>query len=877
MEKSTQVERWVEQTTTYIEQPKQIEGSVQKSEIRELADAIADAVRTAHPAPPPAPSKYTWVLPDFNGAHEEWLPFKRAYMDSAKMCSEVQNMARLRKVVKGAAKEAVRSLLFVASDPEEVIAALERRFGRPEQLVLAEMEKIKELPRVGDTPRDICVFASRVSNAVTTISVLNKPHYLYSPEMSKCIIEKLPPILRYRWYDYSARSGEEAELIKIKNFLNAEADLCGTFAPPETAKNKSKNQRHPVHATRDGGEETTQSTEPRKKFCSNCEMEHWITECAKFKGATTNERWEIAKEKRLCFRCLRRRHMKMNCKGQPCKKCRRPHHTMLHSEPTQQAAVATHQENPPSSSSSCVADEEESSVVTKPVYAAANGTKVYLKMIPVDIYGPKGSVRVLALMDEGSTITLLDSHVAAQIGAVGEQESLIISTIGGKLIEKKDSQRMDLKIKGAHRSDKRILKGVRTVDLKLTPQYVNKSTIESCKHLREMTEELLYDYEKPALLIGQDNWDLIVSRKILKGKPNEPVASLTSLGWVLHGRRADVAAPVNFVNHCRVIGDEETIEEMMKQHFDLESIGIRQQRPSNDADRRALELLSETTKQLPEGSYESGLLWKTDAEALPNNYAQAYNRLLGVEKKLDKNAALKEEYTRQLDHLVASGYAEKAPSNPTPGRTFYLPHFAVVHPTKKKLRIVFDAAARFEGKCLNDALLPGPDLLQSLFGVLLRFRQRPVAVVADIKEMFLRIRVRPEDRDAIRYLWRGEDRRGKPREYRMTSVIFGAASSPATAIFVKNLNAQKHEQRYPDAAKAIVRNHYMDDYLQSFATPEEASRISEEVNIVHKAAGFELRQWASNRREVLRRVISPNEVSISCQEEKTLGLRWTMQ
>lgn len=872
-EKSTHVEQWIEQAATF-EVPKPEEESTKSNEMKELAEAIITAARMVQP--PPSPPSAPWKLaelPYFNGAFEEWLPFKRAYNDSANQYSEVQNMARLRKAIQGTAKEAVRSLLFVASDPNEVVSALERRFGRPEQLVLAEIEKIKELPKLNDQPRDLCVFASRISNAVATISALNKPQYLYSPEVSKCTIEKLTPILKYRYYDYSARNNDDPELVKIKKFLEYEADLCGNFAPPETLKKRNTYSRHPVHAAREEEEEdghtVATSTEARKKFCMHCKGEHWVTECKEFKEASPKERWEIAKKRSLCFRCLRRRHQKDTCKGPSCKKCKRSHHTMLHMDPLRREAP-DHQEEQP-------APVEEK--IVKSVYAAADGTKVYLKMIPVDIYGPHGSVRVLALMDEGSTVSLLDASVAAKIGATGKEESLTLETVGGKLIKEQDSQRMDIRIKGVHRRDKKILKGVRTVEgLKLAPQVVNLEDIERCKHLKKMKNELLYEKGRPSLLIGQDNWDLIVSRKILKGKSNEPAASLTTLGWVLHGYSTGPAAPVSFINHCRATCDEECIDELIKHHFELDSIGIQQRRPSNDADGRALALLRDTTKRRTDGRFESGLLWKTEDETLPNNYVQAYNRLQGIEKKIDKNPTMKEEYGKQLQHLLNSGYAEEAPAVSTPGRTFYLPHFAVVHPTKKKMRIVFDAAARHEGKSLNDALLPGPDLLQSLFGVLLRFRQEPVAVVADIKEMFLQIRIRDEDRDSLRYLWRGDDRKGKPKEYRMTSVIFGAASSPATAIFVKNANAKNYEEAYPEATKAIVRNHYMDDYLQSFNSIEDAVTTAEKVNEVHKAAGFQLRQWASNKKEVLQRLTkneeSPQEINLASQEEKTLGLRW---
>ena len=66
-----------------------------------------------------------------------------------------------------------------------------------------------------------------------------------------------------------------------------------------------------------------------------------------------------------------------------------------------------------------------------------------------------------------------------------------------------------------------------------------------------------------------------------------------------------------------------------------------------------------------------------------------------------------------------------------------MPHHGDVHARKPgKRRVVFDSTARFNGVALNDLLLKGPDLNNSLIGVLLRFRKDVGALSCDIKHNF---------------------------------------------------------------------------------------------------------------------------------------------
>ena len=126
---------------------------------------------------------------------------------------------------------------------------------------------------------------------------------------------------------------------------------------------------------------------------------------------------------------------------------------------------------------------------------------------------------------------------------------------------------------------------------------------------------------------------------------------------------------------------------------------------------------------------------------MPSNHGMAVSRLHYAEKKLKKKPELAEKYQNVINDYVTKGHAQRMTqevAKVTTSKTWYLPHHAVVNPNKSgKVRVVFDAASKFDGVPLNDKLLTGPDLLNNLVGVLMRFRTGRIGVMADIEQMFL--------------------------------------------------------------------------------------------------------------------------------------------
>ena len=130
---------------------------------------------------------------------------------------------------------------------------------------------------------------------------------------------------------------------------------------------------------------------------------------------------------------------------------------------------------------------------------------------------------------------------------------------------------------------------------------------------------------------------------------------------------------------------------------------------------------------------------------------------------------MKDHYIEFMCKIFENGHAEIAPPLQAEEVCWYFPIFGVYHPQKPgSIRVVFDSSAQHHGVSLNDVLLTGPNMNNSLLGVLLRFRKEPVAVTADVQQMFHCFVVREDHRNYLRFLWyRNNDLDDVAVEYRM--------------------------------------------------------------------------------------------------------------
>ncbi|XP_013856498.1 uncharacterized protein LOC106512424, partial [Austrofundulus limnaeus] len=257
--------------------------------------------------------------------------------------------------------------------------------------------------------------------------------------------------------------------------------------------------------------------------------------------------------------------------------------------------------------------------------------------------------------------------------------------------------------------------------------------------------------------------------------------------------------------------------------------------------------------------------------------------LRSTERKLIKHPDLTLTYNQEIRKLVDSGYVVKLTPEEIHSSTesWYVPHHMVHH--NNKARVVFNCSFEFQGTILNNYLLPGPPLGPTLLGVLLRFRQYPVAVSRDIKAMFRQIRLLPEDCHLLWFLWRDCEIERLPDVYEWRVLPFGTTCSPCCATFALQRHVKEHQDTHEDIYESVHTAFYVDNCLQSLSDPQEAKLLIDRMRELLLQGGFEIRQWASNLPEVVTHLPSTAR-SESCElwlnfksldpQESTLGLSW---
>ncbi|XP_035712900.1 uncharacterized protein LOC110856386 [Folsomia candida] len=779
-------------------------------------------------------------LREFSGELTEWLGF----WDSFKIVHDDKGLDDVRKfqfllgcMVPGSkAKEVVESYPMNAANYAKAVEALRSNFGKEKLLQLVYVRELLSMSNGRNGHESLSSLFNKLKSryeALQTLGVTTQQAsiFLYAI-VESCLSEDVLTAWQ-RSSDFGRDGSKErppkTDMDYLMDFLQREVEnevqrnmarsgYGETSATPKSSSEKGHHRERrdtpSTAANLFGG-----AVHDGKQQCLFCKKGHPSAKCWKAQRMSLEERQHLVRNCGVCFSCLQGGHLAKSCKaGVQCSLCTKRGHLALM---CRLGSDKKTDEGPDAN----VAAHMVSQSVTK---------DVQLYTLNVKLRGKRGIVDARLLFDSGCQRSYVKKSTVAKLGisAVGREE-FRKALFGGQLTEVKSHNRYKLELLNVDGQRPMSLEFLEedTICAKIGRVPPGPGIAELAKK-KVTVGDVGHGSAEIDLLIGGDQFGQLLTNKVIQLECGL-TAIETSLGWTVGGR-----VPVVSESKC---------EEVAKQHF--------QENVTKDDD----------------GRFCVALPWKNGEQKMSSNRVVAEKRLESATKNLVKEGYL-EKYNKVFRDWEMDGVIE-AVKEESCDNAHYLPHRAVIKPESATtpVRPVFDGSCKFgRNPSLNDLLEVGPNLLESVPSILLRFRRGRFGVTADIRKAFLMVGVRERDRDYLRFLW-WEDisKRDVYKIYRHKRVVFGVNSSPFLLGAAINHQLEAKADEFPSTCEILRESFYVDNLVCSVDSKEDQDRVVSQATSIMGEVKMELTQWGISLGGLTRGATLPCESSL-----KVLGMKW---
>ena len=801
-------------------------------------------------------------VPVFAGVPSEYQRFISRFDDviDRRLTDERSKLSRLLQCLEGAAYAAVEHCEL--SGPDGYQAArdiLRERYGNADvatRNVIAELETGKPMTR----PSDLRLLADRALLAWKTLRQLGTDSDRYGQQFFLRVLSRCHSQVKTRWInqalDHREKTGVYPDFELFCNFLDKQArrSLDAEYGH-EFQSTGMKSKTTVFSAACDDGE----------VICDMCGSSHRLHACPKFLDLSPHERLNFVKRQRLCFSCLEAGHSIARCEDKTkCgEKCGKIHHHLLH------GSFRNYQSRK-SDARSRGKEAAHTGSLTASSHCLSTQPQVYLPIVSVLANGHY----VNALLDSGSTSTFVTQRLVRKLNLKCEKSRHSVATIGNGRTAVSETVSFDIRpLAGGQSHHVRRAYVVSDIPARLPGAAFD---ISQYPYLSGLPLNHVFSSAPVDLLIGPEYPDLTrpLETRCCDSKPNQPYATRTQLGWTLQGPLMGTVSCGLSVSHVQLNQLEQKVtslwhierEDEEVRHWSIEDAGVYD--------------LWEEKVTFKDGHYELPIPWKDETPAFPSNMHQAKTRLASTLRRL-RRTGMYDRYDAEMQKMLNSGYAEEVPEvelTRSDGKLWYLPHHPVFHEAKPdKVRIVHDCAAACQGISLNSQCHRGPDLVNKLLHVLLRFRRYQCAVTADIQAMYMQVKVPHDDRDCLRFLWYVKDR---VTEFRMSSHLFGGVWCASSSTFALRQTLHDHDTGV-SVRRAVLESMYVDDLLCSTKTTEEAADLVKGLKNVLLKGGFNITKFMATEEESLSSLpeedrTQNDKVCMTDAVCKALGIQWAL-
>ena len=264
-----------------------------------------------------------WKLAQYSGdplQWHEWFGQFKSAIDAAPLTDDVK-LTYLKTLVTGKAKTAISEFAYCGAMYRDALKTLERKFGQPQTVVTAYLDKLSNFPPVKmHNSESIISYSANICSLVGVFRSLNYLQDLSSASLLGQAVQKLPPNMKEAWSMHTVkRTLDRPTLIDFNDWLKDKAEaherMKSASLKPKTEDStitatKTKTVSKVFASTASSSQQRSNSKSKVEQLpnCVACKDKHPLWRCPVFRKKTPTERARIVADNKLCFSCFQPNH-----------------------------------------------------------------------------------------------------------------------------------------------------------------------------------------------------------------------------------------------------------------------------------------------------------------------------------------------------------------------------------------------------------------------------------------------------------------------------------------------------------------------------------------------------------------------------------------
>ena len=805
--------------------------------------------------------------PKFKGDEVDYPEFKRKWLSIVSKANlpEESEIDKLRDAIPVDAKD----LLYGVKSMDESWKILDKRFGDSRIIAMKLKSQLKAIKSEGKTdPEKIINLVIKVRTISTKLEAIkHKESLLHDNEFLSAVYYALPAIDQRRWLETKKGDCHWTTMIKFLDDAyeraTEELSLLSTYKPQGKDTKTPPTKAFGTVVQPDDDEKKAKARKKSEEFCGKCptcnkshtwtrnDGEKWpsdrLISCRKFNDMSVSDKAKEVEKCKGCPRCTSWNHTRDKCKMPSNKcgkensagvKCKGDHSKVLCGSGNAYCyAVKSFKSKGMSKSTLPNVEVDKDIEAACADFGVDENVETVLYFQDIEVEGPGRSAKARTFWDRGSNRVLVRQEFGERLGLMKKRCIFSIETVGAEeelegyiyLLVLRDMNGHPHKIWGY---------SVDRIMLSSTPDMTKLAKL--FPHVSKKAFTALVEKEVD-ILVGV-NMTRIFPEGGLGDDKREGISiqrSLFSNGWVVGGVMPDGIKP----NPCALSAMAAKVRcarvkiipeaPILPDFWECDQLGVSVPAKCNRCKRcqetgecseefrnltlkqqAELDLIKENTKLI------NGEIWCTypyikDPSCLANNRQSAVKVAEKVYNSLKKDNLL-EAYNKQVREILdrkAAVKLTKQEIDEYEGPHQYISHHAVLKDSiSTPVRMVTNSSFNNGGQSLNSCLAAGPNSLNPMLSVLLRFRCWECAMQYDLKKAYNTMHTGVMERHLRRWVWKFDDD-ADWEDYAFDKVHFGDCPAATILEVSKDLSADAGEYIDKEAAERIRRDIYVDDGL----------------------------------------------------------------